>query len=104
MLNAVTSEPPENPYHPHIREIVQQERLSQILESLGVSVRKLDDIISGLSATIARKPEKFAREPHTGWSRIVVKGFPPEIPRLAIWFTYDADHIYIKHVQSLAGY
>jgi hypothetical protein len=100
MLNAVTSEPP-NPYHPHIREIVEQERLGHILEGLGVSVHKLDDIISGLSATIARRPEKFAREPQTGWSRIVVKGFPPEIPALSIWFTYDEDHVYIEHVQRL---
>jgi len=100
MLNAVTLEPP-NPHHPFIREIVEQERLVRVLEGLGVSSHKLDDIISGLSATIARRPEKFFREPRTGWSRIVVKGFPPEIPAMAIWFTYDENHVYIEHVQAL---
>jgi hypothetical protein len=100
MLNAVTSELP-NPHHPHIRNIVEQERLAQILEGLGVSANKLDDIIGGLSKTIARGPEKFAREPHTGWSRIVVKAFPPEIPALAIWFTFDENCIYIEHIQAL---
>jgi len=100
MLNAVTSEPPD-PHHPHIRDIVQQDRLGEILEGLNVSIHKLDDVIRGLSETIARRPDKFFREPHTGWSRIVVKGFPPDIPALAIWFTYDQDYVYIEHVQPL---
>lgn len=96
----MTSDPPD-PHHPHIRDIVEQDRLSQILEGLKVSVLKIDDIIKGLSETICRHPEKFAREPLTGWSRIAVKGFPPEIPVLAIWFTYDTDYVYIEHVQAL---
>ena len=100
MPNAVTLELPD-PHHPHVREIVQQERLSQILSDLGVSTLKLDDIIGGLSVTIGRRPEKFAREPYTGWSRIIVKAFPPEIPSLRIWFTYDDDHVYIEHIEAL---
>ena len=68
MPNAVTSELPD-PHHPHIRNIVEEERLGQILDGFGVSANKLDDLIRGLSETIARRPEKFARESHTGWSR-----------------------------------
>ena len=43
----------------------------------------------------------FAREPHTGWSRVIVKAFPPDIPSMRIWFTYDDDKIYIEHVEAL---
>ena len=100
MLNAVTSEPP-NPHHPHIRDLVQQDRLQEILTCLGVSAHKLDKITEGLSSTIAVRPEVFAREPFTGWSRIIVKEFPPDIPSMRIWFTYDDDHIYIEHVEAL---
>ena len=100
MLSAVTSEPLD-PSHPHIREIVEQQRLGQILETLGVSAQKLDDLISGLSATIGARPEVFARESYTGWSRVVVKAFPPEIPSLRIWFTYDDDHVYVEHIEAL---
>jgi hypothetical protein len=100
MLSAVTPEPP-NPYHPHIRQIVQQARLKQILTEFGVSAQKLDDLTGGLSLTIGMRPEVFAREPHTGWSRVIVKAFPPEIPSMRIWFTYDDDNIYIEHIEAL---
>lgn len=86
MLNAVTSDLPD-PHHPHIRGIFEQERLKEVLSGLGVSAAKLDDLLDGLSQTIGRNPAKFAREPHTGWSRILIKAFPPEIPFAAIWFT-----------------
>lgn len=98
MLSAVI---PELPNHPHIREIVEQERLAEILSGLGVSARKLDDIIAGFSNLVSRRPEIFAREPETGWSRVVVKAFPPDIPFMRIWFTYDDTRIYIEHVESL---
>ena len=100
MLSAVTTEPP-NPQHPHIREIVQEERLSEILSGFGVSARKLDDLIGGFSFLVGTRPDIFAREPETGWSRIVMKAFPPDIPLIRIWFTYSDDHIYIQHVELL---
>jgi len=100
MLSAVTSEQP-NPLHPHIRDIVEQERLGEILSGLGVSSLKLDDIIGGLGNTICRHPELFARETYTGWSRIIVKAFPPEVPLMRIWFTFDDDYVYIEHVELL---
>ncbi len=92
---------PPNPHHPHIREIVEQERLAEVLSELGVSARKLDDIIGGFSFLGGRRPDIFAREPETGWSRIVMKAFPPDIPLIRIWFTYDDEHVYIEHVELL---
>ena len=100
MLNAAILEVP-NPHHPQIRELVEQERIGEVLSSIGVSAHKLDDILKGLSETIGRCPQRFAREPHTGWSRVIIKAFPPEIPAIRIWFTYDDDHVYIEHVEAL---
>jgi hypothetical protein len=100
MLSAVIPEEP-NPHRPHIREIVEQERLEEILSGLGVSPRKLDDIIGGFSFLVGGRPDIFARELETGWSRIVMKAFPPDIPLIRIWFTYDDDHVYIQHVELL---
>jgi hypothetical protein len=100
MLSAVIPEEP-NPHQPHVREIVEQERLAEILSRLGVSARKLDDIIDGFSFLVGQRPDIFAREPDTGWSRIVMKAFPPDIPLIRIWFTYDDDHVYIEHVELL---
>jgi hypothetical protein len=100
MLSAVIPEEP-NPHHPHIREIVEQERLAEILSRLGVSARKLDDIIGGFSFLVGRRPDIFAQESETGWSRIVMNAFPPDIPLIRIWFTYDDDHVYIEHVELL---
>jgi hypothetical protein len=71
------------------------------LLDLGVSAIRIDDIWGGLGDTIARKPEIFAREPETGWSRVIIKGFPPDIPLLRVWFTYDDDHVYIQYIEPL---
>jgi hypothetical protein len=100
MLSVVTSEG-HNPPHPHIREIVEQERIEQMLEDLGVSQLKLADLLEGLTDTIGKRPEVFEREQHTGWSRIIVKAFPPEIPLMRIWFTYDPDHVFIEAIEKL---
>jgi len=100
MLSAVTPELP-NPQHPRIREIVEQERLAEILSGFGVSARKVDDLITGFSFLVNKRPDIFGREPETGWSRIVMKAFPPDIPLARIWFTYDDDYIYIQHVELL---
>jgi hypothetical protein len=102
MLSAVTPELP-NPHHSHIRGVVQQERLEELLSELGFSPLKLDDVISGFIAVVGRRPERFAKESQTGWSRVLVKAFPPDIPRTRIWFTYDDDHIYIEHIELVEG-
>lgn len=102
MLTAVVPELPD-PLHTHFREIVEQERLEEILSGLGFSALKLDDVITSFRKTVGKHPERFAREPHTGWSRVIVKAFPPDIPRTRIWFTFDAERIYIEHVELLEG-
>jgi hypothetical protein len=101
MLSAVIPEPPDNPVHPHIRGIFEQERLAEILSGLGISSLKVDSVLEGFANTVCRKPELFAREPSTGWSRVVVKAFPPDIPSMRIWFTYDEDNIYFEHVELI---
>ena len=87
---------------PHkIRTIVEQERVSEELVNFGVSPLKVDDVLLGLGDTIARKPEVFARESDTGWSRIIIKGFPPDIPFLRVWFTYDESSVFIEYIEPL---
>jgi hypothetical protein len=68
---------------------------------LGCSMMKLDDVIAGFVENICKHPERLAKEPHTGWSRVLVKAFPPDIPPMRIWFTYDDDNIYIEHIEAL---
>jgi len=96
----VIPEPP-NPVHLHIRGIFEQERLSEILSGLGLSALKLDSVLEGFTNTVCVKPELFAREPQTGWSRVLLKSFPPDIPPMRIWFTYDDNNVYIEHVELL---
>ena len=84
-----------------IRTIIEQERVSEQLLEFGVSAQKIDDVMDGLGETIARRPEVFAHEPETGWSRIIIKGFPPDIPFLRVWFTYDDDNVYIEYIEPL---
>jgi hypothetical protein len=100
MLSAVTPALPD-PLHPHIRGIFEQERLAEVLSKLGISALKLDSVLEGFSNTVCRRPELFEREPYTGSSRVIVKAFPPDIPPMRIWFTYDDDNVYIEHVEPM---
>ena len=64
-----------------IRTIIAEERVTETLMRLGVAALRVDDVLGGLTDTICVRPEVFAREPETGWSRIILKEFPPDIPR-----------------------
>jgi hypothetical protein len=86
---------------PKIRGIFEQERVTEQLLDFGVSGLRIDDVLGGLTDTICRKPEVFAREPQTGWSRIIVKGFPPDIPFLRIWFTYNEEDVFLEYIEPL---
>jgi hypothetical protein len=86
---------------PKIRGIFEQERVTEQLLDFGVSGNRIDEVVGGLADTICRNPEIFAREPHTGWSRIIVKAFPPDIPFLRIWFTYNEDDVFIEYIEAL---
>lgn len=89
------------PQQRKIRGIFEQERVTEQLNDFGVSALRVDDVLRGLIDTICVKPEIFAREPITGWSRIIVKGFPPDIPFLRIWFTYDENDVYLECIEPL---
>ena len=86
---------------PKIREIVEEERVTEQLQEFGVSAHRIDNVIAGLADTVCRKPEVFAREEHTGWSRTIVKAIPPDVPFLRIWFTYDDDYVYVQYIEPL---
>jgi hypothetical protein len=89
---------------PKIRCIVEQKALEAELTRCGVSPRKLDKITVGLKDTICVSPEVFQREAATQWSRIIVKAFPPDIPAIRIWFTFDDDKVYIEGVDLLSEF
>ena len=89
------------PQPPKRRDIFEQERVTERLLESGIAIHKVDDVLQALGDTIAIKPEIFAREPETGWSRIIIKGFPPDIPFLRVWFTYNEKYIYLEYVEPL---
>jgi len=89
---------------PKIREIVERDELKKELGRCGVSAKKLDDLMEGLEFSIAARPEVFQREEKSGWSRIMVKEFPPDIPAIRIWFTYDEERVQIERVDLLSEF
>lgn len=89
---------------PKIREVVECDELKKELRRCGVSARKLDDLTEGLIFSLATRPEVFRREDNSGWSRIMVTEFPPDIPAIRIWFTFDAEKVYMERVDLLAEF
>jgi hypothetical protein len=89
---------------PKIREVVEPEQLKEELRRCGVSAKRLDNVTEGLIFSIATRPERFNSEDKTGWSRIMMNEFPPDIPAVRIWFTFDDDKVYIERVDLLSEY
>ena len=89
---------------PRKRKIKLEEKLSKELARCGVSAAKLPDLMAGLGSTICARPERFRLDDSSGWSRILTKEFPPDIPPIRIWFTFDDEYVYIQGVELLSEF
>ena len=60
--------------------------------------------MQGLTDTICVRPEIFQHEEGSGWSCVLIKEFPPDIPAIRIWFTFDDTNVYVEGVDLLSEF
>lgn len=89
---------------PKIREVVEPDQLKGELRRCGISHKRLDDVMEGLIFSLATRPERLRRDDPTGWSRIMIREAPPDIPAIRVWFTYDDDRVNIERVDLLSEF
>jgi len=70
------------------RDIREEEAYKDAKQRIRHTARRLDEILSGVTWVMARKPESFPKIP--GLDLYVAKTDPsPDAPALYVWFTFD---------------
>ena len=82
------------------REIVDEHGFLKKLEKLGVSAKRLDELLESLQLHLARRPELFPNVPGTTLHRVVVNPFPG-LRHLNLWFTYDDKTVTFVEVDEI---
>ena len=80
------------------RTIRQEPKFNEQLEALGISYRRLDEVLEGVCFALAREPERFSRIPGTQLSIIKTPVYP-NAPSLRIFFTYNEEEVHLLAVE-----
>jgi len=80
------------------RTIRQEPKFNEQLAALGVSHKRLDEVMEGVSFALSRHPEQFPRVPGTQISIIKTPVYP-NAPSLRIFFTYSEEEVHLLVVE-----
>lgn len=85
-----------------MRTIREEPTFRERLEKLGVSPKRMDELLEGILLTVASHPEIFDRVPGKDLWRFRVIPFPG-MPRMNVWFRYDDQYVDFIEVDVLEG-
>ncbi len=81
------------------RTIVEEPLFIQQKKKLRVSVRRLDEVLHGVTWVLCRKPEEFGNIP--GTSLYLAKtDSAPDTPALYVWFIFDDDTVRLLMIEE----
>lgn len=82
-----------------MRDIVEDHSFDRARALLGIDIRRLDEILEGLTFTLARNPELFERVPGT-YLRVALTTRFPDVPALRVFFTVDAQRVTLVAIEE----
>ena len=80
------------------RTIRQEPKFNEQLEALGVTHKRLDEVLEGVCFALSRNPERFPRVPGTQLSIIKTPVYPGA-PSLRIFFTFNEEEVHLLMVE-----
>jgi hypothetical protein len=83
-----------------MRTIREAEAFSKKLVELGVSPKRMDELLEGISLTVATHPEIFEQVPGKNLRRFRIVPFPG-LPQLNVWFRYDEQYVDLVEIDVL---
>jgi hypothetical protein len=85
---------------PVLREIIEHEDFRRSVEELEIDPKRLDQVLFGITWTIARKPEFYPRVKGTASLRRVA--IPPalHLPRLRLWFDHTDEQARLLKLEA----
>jgi hypothetical protein len=85
-----------------MRTIREEPAFRDQLQKLGVSPQRMDELLEGMSLTVATHPEIFQQVPGKELRRFRVIPFPG-MPRMNVWFRYDEQYVDLVEIDVLEG-
>src|SRR5262249_44281879 len=81
------------------RQIIEEDLFRDEKSRISRSVKRLDDILFGITWALARKPESFERV--TGLDLYLAKtdAVPPDIPAFYIWFWFNDEEVHLLSIE-----
>jgi hypothetical protein len=81
-----------------LRTIREEHKYREQLDALAISHKRLDEVMIGVSFTMARNPEEFTKVPGTNLSIARTDAYP-DAPALRIFFTYNPYEVHLLFVE-----
>lgn len=83
---------------PRLRTIRQEPRFDEQLGELGVSHKRLDEVLAGAAFGVSHAPENYPIVPGTVL-RVLETVTYPNAPSIRIFFTFDDEEVHFLHVE-----
>ena len=80
------------------REIIEEKQFADEKRKISKSLKRLDEILDGVTWILCRKPESFHNIPDTPLWLAKTDPFPGH-PALQVWFTFDDDSVNLLSIE-----
>lgn len=84
-----------------LRTVIEDKQFNEQKQKITPDVRRLDEILFGITWTVARGPEECPRVLENPDIRVIQTNRFMDIPRLRIFFTFDDKEVHLKWVEVL---
>jgi hypothetical protein len=81
------------------RQIIEEDQFREEKIRISRSVKRLDDILLGITWVLARKPESFEQVGTLDLYLAKTDAVPPGVPALYIWFWFDDDAVHLLSIE-----
>lgn len=80
------------------RQIVESEQFSSAKSLLFPNIKRLDDMLNGITWALARHPEEFPCVPCTSLYMAATDPFP-DAPAIRVWYTFDDGNVTMLDIE-----
>lgn len=81
------------------RQIIEESDFKDEKERISRSVKRLDEILLGITWVLARKPESFNKVGELDLHLAKTDPVPPDIPALYIWFWFNDSEVHLLSIE-----
>lgn len=81
------------------REVVEGQWFPDSRRALGLSARRLDEILEGVILTLAAQPKRYPIVAGTTLHTLTTDGFPPHLPSYTIYFNFNAQTVVLEWIE-----